>query len=424
MSASDLDGSNGFVIHGVNPADLLGVSVASAGDLNVDGIPDIVIGSRRTDGISGGAYVVFGAAGIGKNGELSLDELNGTNGFRIAGDAVAVDLGNALSSVGDINNDGIDDIILGARFAAPNGLFSAGACYVIFGSLDVGGMGLLGVSSLDGSNGFAIYGEFQNDLAGYSVSGGEDFNGDGVDDLIIGATHYNPYVNGSGYPYGTCYIVYGSGSIGGSGVLELGSLDWRAGSQFVLPTAGGHYKNYFGESVSMIGDVNSDGYADALVSFVTSQGASPQNGARAAYILFGRAEVGSSGYVDLVELDDSLKYLLRTIGHSLPNLRGGQLSPHRRLIVSRAGDLNNDGIQDMILGAIDNGYGGSTSAGAYVLFGGSSFTVPADFNQNGCIDSPDLAFFLAAWGTPGADLNDDGTTDSADLAILLAAWTG
>ena len=111
-----------------------------------------------------------------------------------------------MSAAGDINGDGFDDLIIGAPFASPNGNDS-GASYVVFGK--AGGFAAnLNLSTLDGSNGFKISGVGAGDESGFSVSAAGDVNGDGFDDLIIGAYRASP--NGSSS--GASYVVFGKAS--------------------------------------------------------------------------------------------------------------------------------------------------------------------------------------------------------------------
>lgn len=136
ISLSTLDGANGFRIDGIDPAGLSGYSVSGAGDVNGDGIDDFVIGApgAEPDGgeFVGASYVVFGRRG-GFGASFELSSLDGANGFRIDGDDRTSNSGLSVSSAGDVNSDGIDDVLIGAPNADPGGNNSAGKSYVLFG---------------------------------------------------------------------------------------------------------------------------------------------------------------------------------------------------------------------------------------------------------------------------------------------------
>ncbi|MBE9098778.1 Calx-beta domain-containing protein [Vacuolonema iberomarrocanum] len=400
LNASTLDGSNGFIINGVAENDRSGRSVSGAGDINGDGIDDLIIGAygAAPNGNSGAgaSYVVFGSQ-TGFSASLDLAALDGSNGFVINGLAEDDLLGRSVSGAGDINGDGIDDLIIGAYGAAPNGNNFAGISYVVFGR-QMGFSTSLDLDTLNGSNGFAINGVAEFDLSGRSVSGAGDINGDGIDDLIIGADGADP--NGNRFA-GTSYVVFGR-QTGFDANFDLSTLDGSNG--FVIN--GLVEDDFSGYSVSGAGDINGDGIDDLIIG---AYGANPNGNSDAgtSYVVFGR-QTGFDANFDLSTLNGSN-------GFAINGVAGGDNSGYS---VSEAGDINGDGIDDLIIGAVGTDPNGNRFAGtSYVVFGSQTgFDASLDlstlngsngFAINGVAELDQLGRAISGAG----DMNGDGIDD-------------
>ncbi len=177
INENSLVGSNGFTFNGTTTGDQVGADVAFIGDVNGDGLDDVMIGAPGADGGAGEAYVVFGSA-LGFPAELNRTDLNGTNGFIIQGDGFGIGLGQTVAGVGDVNGDGIDDfaVVDTETYLGENDI------HVFFGT-DAALPPVISTADLDGTNGFSIQ-QFDGALNfGQSVAGA-DLNADGFSDII------------------------------------------------------------------------------------------------------------------------------------------------------------------------------------------------------------------------------------------------
>lgn len=383
---TSLNGSNGFNITGEASGDQAGFCVSITQDINADGVADLIIGAHWANSKAGTTYVIFGKNGIGGSGSMALSSLDGSNGFVLHGITAGDNLGFAVAGVGDINADGIQDMIV----SAPGANNAAGISYVVFGKAGIGSSGSFALSSLNGSNGFTITGVTSTDLSGTSVSGAGDINTDGIDDLMIGA--YNAAAQA-----GNCYVVFGKSGIGSGGTLALSSLNGSNGLK-IFDTVSG---DQLGTSASYAGDVNADGIADIIM------GAPGTNNIKgASYVLFGKSGVGGTGSLAVSSIS-----FFNSNGFSIPGLASGDATGQR---VSGGFDINADGIQDIIIGAPDG-----TNGASYVIFGSSIimdfgigvFPLSGLTGGNGFTIIGELASGLGYWVNSAGDVNADGIQD-------------
>ncbi|MDJ0678153.1 MAG: VCBS repeat-containing protein [Calothrix sp. MO_167.B42] len=341
IDVANLKPNEGFVIPSDEkirvdgkPSDVFKTKVFSAGDINNDGVEDMLISRevfRGTDDGTDFAYdydntvdVVFGGSNINETGSSKGFSLT-LNGSQEIGDFVA-----AADSVGDVNGDGVEDMM----FMGPNS-----SANIIFGNSEIGANGSVDIGELDGKNGFKISDNANggNVNLAWTSSGAGDVNGDGFADLIIstnGETKRIPGYDGGSLTYkGRSYVVFGGSEVGGNGTFDPTKINGSNG----FMVEGTEFGDSLGrQSVSSAGDVNGDGYDDVLL------GSSNGN----SYVVFGKADGFNTKYTtaDLNNGKDGF------------TIEGGP-SP-----VSKAGDFNGDGLSDIVVG---QGYGED----AYVIYG-------------------------------------------------------
>ena len=247
----------------------IGTAVSGIGDINKDGYDDIIISAFTASplgrGYAGASYVVFGRSG-GFN-EINLPINDTSWGFSIAGNAPEDVSGYSVSGAFDFNRDGYNDFIIGAPGASPMYKQRAGETYVILGKKE--GFTDIDLSTLQMPMGFKIMGAVSRDESGYAVSGAGDINGDGFDDIIVGAPK-------SKLKAGKVHAIFGGKHIQGN--IDLSNITHSIG----FTIEGMDENDLTGFSVSKAMDVNGDGYNDIVIG---APGAFDATGS--SYIVFG-----------------------------------------------------------------------------------------------------------------------------------------
>lgn len=379
----------------ISAGDELGFSVADAGDVNGDGIRDLIGGSPRAHAVGHGhagvAHVISGADGsiiLKFHGQVGNDRF-----------------GESVASAGDVNADGFADLIIGASAADPNGILQSGSAYVYSGA--------------DGSLLYQMNGIGHGDHFGSSVSGAGDANNDGFDDFLVGADLADGWGNGyagsaslySGFDgslirewFGGDSLVFLGCSVSAAGDLNGDGFDDQIvgayGADSFSHTAAGVAKAFsgldgsvlflwrgsrsnesFGKSVASAGDVNGDGVMDVVIG---------SNG----------SEIGALGGVQVYSGANG----------SLIHRWNGMRSDARRLgvSVSGGGDVNGDGFADVLAGADHKIIGGYSGPGAAFLFSGATGRLLKQW---------DGASIGDAFGYSVAVVDDLNTDQLADVAI-------
>lgn len=335
---------------------LFGSAAAPAGDVNGDGFSDFLIGAPAHDTAETGAGCCYLFLG-------SSTGLSNEPPWRAKGQQAHARLGTCVASAGDVNGDGYDDVITCAPYH-DDAYADEGRVFVYHGS----GSGLPSEPStvLDGEQAGACF--------GFSAAGAGDVNGDGFGDVIVGAPGYD----GSLADTGQVFLFYGSKE----------GLDETAGWVGRADFAGSR----FGASVSPAGDVNGDGYSDIIVGAHLYSAKEEMEGA--AFVYYGSATgpAGAPGW----------------------RVEGGQGRAELGRSVAAAGDLNADGFDDIVVGALDYDNDHVDEGRVFIYYGSSS----------GLGNAPDWMAesdrVEAYFGSPVAaagDVNNDGFGD-----VLVGAY--
>lgn len=402
LSTPGDENSAGIWLTGTSDERLGFFSVAGAGDVNGDGFDDVIVGAPAVDNdlnptaVPARAYVIFGRRDpvLITTSEL---QAGSSAGFTIEGGADS--LGFAVSKAGDFNGDGYDDVLVGAPFASSPDCDGCGAAYVLFGS---GQCTNVSVSNLPSGKGLSLLGAHEQDNLGAGVAGGFDVNGDGLDDVAMGATSALRET-------GVAYVVYGKRDHDAVSPAAL-----EEGSPQGFEIMGVDTGDGAGASLSGIKDLNGDGFdelavgaADAIVGSSARDDAESDDltGWGAVYAVFGGR---GSAPTRLSELE---------VGRPDGYVIAGSPPLHAMGLSVSAGDVNGDGLEDLLVGSQPDFQ--KRESKAYLVFGKAD-PAPVSLGalQTGrkggltifgtTHDEFDLSNFTVA---TGADVNGDGLSD-------------
>jgi len=296
--------------------DWAGNAVASE-DVDGDGQVDLLIAAKHAGGGVGEVFLFQGAF----SGEMDLADADA----RLLGEDLEDWAGDALDGAGDVDGDGLGDVIIGA-YGEDDGGADAGAAYMVLG-------GVTGEVDLADAD-YKILGESSDDRAGAGVAGAGDVDGDGLDDVAVGA----PFVTVSGSHVGALYLIGGATLVDhGGGVFDLSGAD----SQLLGDTG-----SALGYAVSGVGDTNGDGFDDVVAGAIYDEEVDYRGGA--AWLVLG--------------------------GETIPTDRDAKLLAESRddyagYSVSGAGDIDGDGLDELLVGAYGDDDGGMKAGAVYLFLG-------------------------------------------------------
>jgi hypothetical protein len=292
-----------FRLEGPEAGGLFGAAVVGIGDVDGDGVPDLAVGAPQTLG-PGGGYLdgrVFVYSGATNTLLYALNPLR-YRGF----------FGARLASAGDLDGDGVPDLIVGAPATSSDNLYGVGS--------------VLAFSGATGERLFAFLGEEGGTYMGSAVAGVGDLDGDGVPEIAMGT----PYGSGSG-PYGGGVVAVRSGSDG----ALLYEFDGSASG------------DYLGRGIAGIGDLDGDGVPDLLLG---APNASPG----------GRAQAG------LVQVRSG------ATGEILRQIEGAEANAFFGQAIAHLGDIDGDGVEDFAVAAPSASPAGMQDAGSVFVYSGAS----------------------------------------------------
>jgi hypothetical protein len=317
------------ILHGATDGEQAGYDIHFVDDMDGDGRTELLVGAPRYDGPgawSGAAYLVLGSA-IASGGTIDLDDST-----RMIGETGLDRAGDKVQPAGDIDGDGITDILISAPFNEEGGA-KAGRVYIISGDAALTFPTLL-LTDAD----YKFHGENAQDQAGYAIDGDFDADGDGIADILIGAPLNDTLDNESG----RAYLVFGS---------HLSSIDFIGLSEADVIFTCDEDDAQLGASLSAESDVDNDGLADVLIGIPNSHAGATDSGSA---VLF-QGEFLVAGGVFAVEDANTTFY-------------GVGANDHAGKMVLGLGDVDGDTFDDIAIAEPNDGTLSGNAGLIHILF--------------------------------------------------------
>lgn len=345
-----------FKLAGQRPGDLLGTSVSANGDVNGDGIRDVVIGAGGQDGPNGGiadnrgaAYVVFGSRTFSLNADLSTNDGNPPPGvIAIYGPQSGGRMGIWVDA-GDVDGDGLADIIIGSDQINSGAGQHVGGAYLVFGSPNLPSVIDL-ASPPAGVRTARIVGANQEDHWGAALQVG-DINNDGIGDVIIGGSidrdsgfYVAPNIGG-GHNFfaasfngqrplcGEAYVIYGQGN-------WPATINLSSPPQNATHVIGANPTDFLASQLHS-GDVNGDGRTDLIIGALLATAPDNRGQTGAVYVIYGSATLPGAT-IDLANPSASGQRVTAIYGEHVLDCAGDSV---------RTYDINKDGLSDLFIGS-------------------------------------------------------------------------
>ena len=390
-TASDTVEINSNTTNGpdLNNDDEFGSSIANIGDLNGDGVSDIAVGAPLDDAgdtNSGTIHIIFMNSNGTVSGTIEINS-NTTNGPDLNNDDR---FGSSIANIGDLNGDGVSDIAVGAPFDDAGGS-NRGAIHIIFMNSDGTASDTVEINDTV-ANGPVLA---NNDLFGISIANIGDLNGDGTSDIAVGA--YGD--DGSGSSIGAIHIMFMNSNGTVSDTIEINDDTANGPDLYDI--------DEFGSSIANIGDLNGDGVSDIAVGAHADDAGDTNRGA--IHIMF----MNSNGTVSgTIEINDNT-----TNGPVLSNNDSFGSS------IANIGDLNNDGISDIVVGAINDDTSGTNSGTIHIMFMDNRPLIPiiiTNITSDGTTGTLKVDDTITFTLTP--DSVDNGTTINGTYNSAPLSW--